>query len=219
MAAPLLGRTNLSFPPVWLSLTGSSQFVPGQVRDLCGAALASGSPIDVSSNPALWGSELRGHDYVAMAIGNRDLETAPDERAAASAVQAHLLQTLSALGRERIDFYFLRIRRAMEEVQLHGAFEAIEALRQDGHIRFLGLMVDGSPMAALGLLQFHDAFEVVLASRTPNDQVAWGIVEPLARERRVGMIGFGSRAFADEHTVLVPVRTAADIVSLGVLTS
>jgi len=168
-----------------------------------------------------------GDDWVAL-TGSRDYENATDSTHAIDLVQANLIQLLSAIGRESVDFFFLPVRRTVEEFQIAGALEALESARQDGHIRFLGLQCVGSPFAALGVWQFHDAFEVVRMRRSQSDHEAYDTLSPLARERRVGVVTdqpfdaeHPSDAVADavnqvrrlsaDHPVIVPVSSAAAI--------
>ena len=189
MADTLLGRTNRAFPPVWLSLSmphsGGSEAIDALVASARGANV----PLDVSGNPALWGGRLRGDDSLFLtAISTNGYERANDDRHAMDLIQAHLIETLSAIGREWIDVYFLRIRRAVDEAQLSGALEAMELARQEGHIRHLGIVCDGSSLATLGMWQFHDAFDLLLVPRNHYDDEAYRTLAPLARERRVGVV-------------------------------
>ena len=147
---------------------------------------------------------MRGADEVVLVQqGTYQIERATSEDHATDLVQAHLIETLSAVGRDCLDFYFLRIRRTLEEYQVNGALAALEAARGEGHLRFLGLHATGHPLAALGLWQFHDAFEVLLL---PDDEDARTTLEPLAKQRRVGVIGVG---FGDPR--LVTVRSSEEI--------
>jgi hypothetical protein len=201
----LLGRTNQEFPSRWLALAapdgGFSQESP---QELVQTARDSGLPIDFSSQPALWGGCMRGADEVVLVQqGTYQIERATSEDHATDLVQAHLIETLSAVGRDCLDFYFLRIRRTLEEFQVNGALAALEAARGEGHLRFLGLHATGHPLAALGLWLFHDALEVLLL---PDDEDARTTLEPLAKQRRVGVIGVG---FGDPR--LVTVRSSEEI--------
>jgi hypothetical protein len=185
----LLGRTNQAFPKVWLSLSAPEKPTgDGWLGELASAARAADTILDVSSGPALWGSPLRGVDARLMTIGNLDLEQATDETHASDLLQAHLIETLSALGRESIELYFLRVRRALEDHQISGALLALEAAREDGHVRFLGICCDGLGPATLNVWQFHDAFDVLLVPRNHRNRAAYGTLAPMARERRVGIV-------------------------------
>lgn len=204
----LFGRTNAHFPAVWLSprLPSDAKEIPAMGEALSCAPTV----IDVSGQPALWGSFLRNSSAKIMAIGHDDVASANSERHAADLLEAHIFQTLSSLGREIIDFYYLPIRRAWEEFQLVGVFSAVEAARKEGHIRFLGLASEGSPMAARGVWQFHDAFEALLVS----SQAAMDQLAPLARERRVGILGRDMKGDARLATVASVFQIESE---LGVL--
>lgn len=183
----VLGRTNHRFPRVWLRLLTPE--APDAAGALVHAAIQTGAPIDVSSQPALWGPGLREHPGPLMAVIGQELEDAPSEAHGADLTRARLIQLLSALGRERIDLLFLRVRRALDPAPLAGALEAIETARQDGHIRWTGISCEGPALATLGLWQFHDAFDVLLAPDNPLETDAMETLGPLARDRRVGVVG------------------------------
>lgn len=237
MTSRVLGRTNRAFPPVWLRLTLSPTLFQGEgLEALVEAAKASGAPLDVSAGPAVLGSYMRGaDDLVLIQRSTVDFERATDERHAADLIQAHALQTLSALGRETIDFYLLRVRRAIEERQLSGVLESLEMLRQEGHFKHAGLLCDGPSLATLGLWQFHDAFDVVVMPRNHYDDEAFRTLEPVAGKRRVGLVttdplewryglpvtSLGEEAnrlksamvadLAKDHPVIVNVQSAEDV--------
>lgn len=158
---------------------------------------------------------MRGTDAALMTRGGADIVNAADEPGAGNLVSAHLLETLSGIGREYIDFYFLRIRTALEEFQLNGALEALEAARDEGLVRYFGLAAEGSGFAVLGSWQFRDAFEVLLVPDRTEDEASYSTLVPLARERRVGVV----RRFAQmpgpealgTDPMLVTVRTGEDL--------
>ena len=193
MNTPLLGRTNRAFPPIWLSLSVPHGGFTEEFSstDLVSAAVETGSPIDVTSQPALWGGALRqikSEDSTLMMIGGQTMERASDEKHAMDLTQAHLIETLSSVGRESIDFYFLRVRRAVEEQQINGALEALELAKQEGHIKHLGIYAEGPGLSVLGMWQFHDAFETLLVARNHYDSQKFDQLAPLAKERRVGVV-------------------------------
>lgn len=190
MASERLGRTNQTFPKVWLRLVASPEI--GDLSSHIATASAQGTVLDISSSPALWGGQMRGTESLLMVKGGWEIERAPDEKTACDLVQAHLIQILSAIGREWIDFFFLQVRRGLEEFQITGALQALESARQEGHIKFLGLSAEGPGLAVQGVWQFHDAFEVVLLNE-PDD----GLVQ-LAQSRRVGIV----TAYPSEFTEL-----------------
>ncbi|MGV3615866.1 MAG: hypothetical protein ACO1SV_11075 [Fimbriimonas sp.] len=236
--ADLLGRTNRAFPPVWLSLSLPDR--PDAHDELIAAALASGAPIDVTSQPGLWGGRMRGTDAILSCVSSSHFEDAHEESHATDLVQAHLIETLSCIGREYFDFYFLRVRRGVEEYQISGALQAMELARQEGHIRYLGICCDGPSLATMGVWQFHDAFDVLLVPRNHYDSEPYDTLAPMAKERRVGIVtsrplnwGYGLPfaaiparlaphvdptlapaiigAFAKEHPVMVGVRSAEEV--------
>ncbi len=235
MASGTFGRTNRVFPPIWLRL--GLPRTSEELEPLLEAAGEASLPIDITSQPGLWGGRLRGPDRFFTYVGSSHFEHSTDQTHAANLVQADLIQTLSAIGNETIDIYFLRVRRAIEEFQINGVLEALESAKQEGHIRFLGLCCDGNPFASLSLWQFHDAFDVLQVPSNPVDQDAYETLTPLAKERRVGILGsktldwLGDQPFQAssaedsgeeiakaylrratlEHPALVNVRSATDI--------
>lgn len=132
---------------------------------------------------------MRGTDALLMTLSSTDVERAVSQEHAADLVQAHVIETLSAVGREYLDFYFLRVREGLQEFQVNGALEALEAFRQAEHIRYLGIACDGPPMATLGVWQWHDGFEVLLITdMSYRTYKAYDSLAPLAIERRVGIV-------------------------------
>ena len=186
MASDVLGRTNRVFPKLWLSL-GVPE-IASDIEPLIAAALESRAPIDVSTQPSLWGQHLRGQDPVLLVNGTAEYEHAADESHAADLVSAHIIQTLSSLGRETIDFYCLPVRRVVEEYQFNGVLQSLELARQEGHIRHLAVVSEGPGLATLGMWQFHDAFELLVVTRNHYDHAAYDTLMPVARERRVGVL-------------------------------
>jgi hypothetical protein len=174
------------FPPVWLRLALPRH--TEELDDLLDAASDLETPIDISTQPGLWGGRLRGANRFLTYTGSNHFENATDSSHAANLVEADLIQTLSAIGHETIDVYFLKIRRAVEEFQIHGVLEALESAKLQGHVRFLGLCSEGNPFAALSMWQFHDAFELLQTPHNPSDHEVYDTLAPLARERRVGIV-------------------------------
>ncbi|MCW5943787.1 MAG: hypothetical protein KIS66_16260 [Fimbriimonadaceae bacterium] len=221
MTERVFGRTNFRFPSVWLSLTVPESPSDGWVGALVEAVLLTGVPLDVSSSPGLWGGAMRGTDATLMRTGNREVSRATDAGHAANLVRAHLIETLCAIGREHLDFYFMRVDEALEEHQVAGALMALDEARQEGHLRFIGLYAAGEPHAALAAWRFHDAFDAVMVPTPRNDREPYDVLAPLAHDRRVGFLGcraFGAGCPPDdraaviaertrEHPLLVPVST------------
>lgn len=188
MTQPVLGRTNAVFPPIWLSLSVPNGGFAESAKQLVDHAVAQNVPLDITSQPALWGGCMRGTEATLLTIGGPRIENATEEDHAMDLVQAHLIETLSSIGREYIDFYFLKIRRGLEEYQINGALAALESAKQEGNVRFIGLYPEGPPMAILGVWQFHDAFETVLLPKNPLENRAYDNLAPLAKERRAGVV-------------------------------
>lgn len=180
------------------------------LRDLLQYTVAARLPIDVSLQPALIGGQIRSVDYVSISRSRTDYTVATDHNHAVTLVQAHLIETLSAIGREKIDFYFLRVQRAAEEFQISGVLEALEMARQEGHIGFVGLACDGPSLATLNLWQFHDAFDVVLIP----DAISFDTLAPLAVERRVGVVLDGQWRQTDGPRI-VTVESVAQLEAMA----
>jgi hypothetical protein len=234
MQGRVLGRTNRAFPHVWLSLSVPRVPDPGELHDLVAAAADSGLPLDVSSHPALWAGGIRGHAGTLLTIGGSELPRATDEQHAYNLTQAHLIETLCAVGREDVDFYCLSVNAPLQEFQISGALNALEDARQEGHVRHLGISCDGPAWAVLNAWSMHDAFELALIPKNPIEESTFERLAPLARERRVGIVttrplawigGVPVTAFsgdqhlpeailsmrASENTVLVGVRSRAEV--------
>ncbi|MDX2065033.1 MAG: hypothetical protein SFX74_04755 [Fimbriimonadaceae bacterium] len=214
----LLGRTNEAFRDAWLRLELPTQ--AADIAPLANAAFDSGRPMDLSVRPVLWGGHLRQREgwdtRVVYAQGSFDYERASDHTHAIDLVQSNLIETLSALGRMQLDFYALPIRRVVEEFQIAGALEALEAARSEGHVRFSALSVQGPALAALATWQFHDAFEVLVFDH--DDEDAETTLVPMAQSRRVGIVRRIDRASyetsAPDGYRLVRIRSAAEGESL-----
>lgn len=208
MKSDILGRTNLAYPKSWAGLGVSFDSSP---EDIVNAVRELSIPIDISSQPALWGGFLRGGTDVLGVKSSAHYEWATSQDHATDLMQAHLIEVLSCVGREMIDFYFLRVRRMVEEYQINGALAALEFAKQEGHIKHLGLYADGPVLAVQSVWQFHDAFEVVLLK--PEDSSLAG----LAHERRVGVVTEVPNNFQDRSpagTYLVSVNSIDQVKKL-----
>jgi predicted aldo/keto reductase-like oxidoreductase len=146
---------------------------------------------------------MRGSEAVLLAMGGLEITRATDEGHAANLLSAHLIETLSSIGREYIDFYFLRVREHLQDFQIAGALETLEMARQDGLVRFVGLCCDGECTATEAVWHLHDAFDVLLVQRNGYNSGAYDALLPLAKERRVGVVtsrpfnwGYGVPFFA-----------------------
>ncbi|RYG41666.1 hypothetical protein EON79_20360 [bacterium] len=209
MPPGVLGRTNRAFPPVWLALGVPS--APEETEPMLALAREAGVPLDITAQPGLWGGRMRGSEDFFSVIGPSHHERATEHSHAIDLTQAHLIETLSAIGREWIDIYWLRIRRPLEEFQIDGALEALESARQDGHVRYLGLACDGPGLSALSVWQFHDAFELLMVDGSDENE-AYRTLSSFAAERRVGIVHrVASTAEITAFPSLVTVRNERDV--------
>lgn len=215
----LLGRTNLRLNPLWLQgRLPSHKPIPD---DWAAGAFQQAEDwgcqvFDISRAPSYWGQALREHTpslRLTTVFRHPGLAFAPDSSAAARQIQAHLIETLSCVGRERIDFYFLAYSQPLEEYQIVGALEALEVAKQEGQIGFLGLACETDPLKTLAFWRFHDAFEIALL---PNDEAVLTPLMPEAIQRRVGIAltlneaqtsyesAYNALSVSGAHAVLVP---------------
>jgi len=197
----VFGRTNIKVPDRWLRLIADED-----PSALARATLEAGLPLDVSSQPALWGGHLRREpafeSTLIMARSSTDFERAADQEHVVHLIHAHLIEVLSSLGRPQLDFYFVRIRQRLQEFQINGILQALEMAREDGLIRFQGLAAEASALVVRSVWQGHDGFEALLAS----DKTVAELV-PIAMERRVGVLYEGQVG----EPRLISVRSVADV--------
>ncbi len=190
MKKRLLGRTNRYVYPLWVrgALRPSGRSAQEEAETLFARLLESPYEVlDITPSPALWGQLLRQHPttlQIAVVAPYHLLRVATYSLGGYS-VQAHLIETLCAVGRERVDYYFLNLSEPIAESALSGALEALELARQEGQIGALGLYISTEPLRALSLWRTHDAFEVLLI---PNDADLRNVLMPEARVRRVGVV-------------------------------
>ncbi len=200
-----LGRTNAAYPKIWAALGVSPETSP---EDLVAAIKPLNIPMDISSQPALWGGFLRGGTDILSVKSSTHYERATSQDHATDLMQAHLIEVLSSVGREMIDFYFLRVRRVVEEYQINGALAALEFAKQEGHVKHIGIAAEGPVMAVQSVWQFHDAFEVALLG-PEHESLA-----NLAKERRVGVVRVQPLEFESrnpDHTCLVSINSQSQL--------
>lgn len=175
----ILGRTNEEFASVWYRPVAAGH--PEELAQaLCGIATHEVQVIDVSSQPALWGGLLRRYSGRFLARSAVDFERATSEKHAMDLLEAHLIETLSSIGRPCIDFYGVRCRERIAESTLAGVLQSLELARQDGMVGFTGLVVENDEPAR-AMWRSHDAFDFVLLKRDST-------LDLMARERRVGIV-------------------------------
>lgn len=194
----VFGRTNRSLPPTWLKLEAGG-LDRDEALELARYAASKGAPLDVTSSPSLWGMALRDQNSVLSVRGGLDIESAGSETHAFDLLSAHLIETLSCLTVRTLDFYFLKLRRGLEEHQISGAIQALTAAKQDGLLRHTGFEACSPAFAVLANWQFNDAFEAaIIPAGTENEPLF-----NLAKERRLGVLTLGEN--------LVAVQSRADV--------
>jgi len=210
----LLGRTNTPFASVWLC-PGSPQ--TGDPASVAAAAAQSGLPLDFGGLLAFWGGHLRGFEGVVSVTGPEDVARAADEKQAYDLTHAYLFEAMCALGRDTLDFYFVPIRRALEEHQLNGVLSALEDARNEGVVRFVGLRAVGSPFVAQTTIQLRDGFEAIRYDRS-HDLRPHEVLGPVAKARRIGVVADCDVAdavkFSLEHPVVVRVTSPQEVESM-----
>ncbi|GMV88799.1 MAG: hypothetical protein AMXMBFR81_17300 [Chthonomonas sp.] len=146
---------------LWLRLVPPANPDEGWLGALVGEALASGHPLDVSSQPALWGGAMRGCDAVLIAGGGVEVLGATSRDHAADLLHAHLIQVLSSVGREHLDVLCLPISRPLPEQAVLGALAGARAAQAEGLVGSLAL-TGPNPDQAATLLSNHSDLEFAL---------------------------------------------------------
>jgi len=155
----------------------------GWLEDLGAAAVEAETVLDVSVSPGLFGGVLRGLPGERMAVGAL-LGAEPSFGRGEAAIQAHLIEVLSAIGRETIEYYFVRWSGGrLDSDGVQGGLGALRALRDQGHLGALGLwtapVADESalPLFELGIFDWLacDASDAPLAApfATMGGRVLW----------------------------------------------
>jgi len=219
----LLGRTNRMVYPRWVTGSLRGQGTAEEQAEAILQALLN-TPIEVLDiTPALglWGYLLRKYApplQTAIICPSHLISMAGDARIASVFLQSHIVETLCAVGRDHIDYYFLSFDQPMGEAQLSGALEALEIARQEGQIRATGIAGYGDPTRVLALWRTHDAFEVALI---PNEPTALQSLVPEARHRRTGVVLHSEQPLdlADlEQLSQLLQESGADVVSAPITT-
>lgn len=128
--------------PIWLRLAVPDVADAGWLDDLVAAAVEAQSVVDVSVSPGLFGGVLRGLPGERMAVGIVLGAESTFGRGEA-AVQAHVIEVLSGIGRDRIDYYFVRWNGGLlDSAGVEAALGALRALKEQSHLGVLGLWPD-----------------------------------------------------------------------------
>ncbi len=196
----ILGRTNRSFAPVWFRPIAGADDEATATAIASAAEAHSGTLVDASAQPLLWGGLLRGFRGGFLTRSARDLERATGEAHAADLVEAHLIETLSSLGRESIEVYCLRVRARMATETMSGALQALERARNEGMVHAFGILPEDTE-SGRQIWERHDAFEVALLP--PNSGL-----ESFATRRRCGIVYLGK---ANAEPRLIEVSSADEV--------
>lgn len=182
MSQDVFGRTNVRVPRLWFGpLPGGDQ--EALIEEIC----QEPAIIDVSAGAGRYGHLLHGKDVMVCSFGGTDLSRATGGEHAASLLGAHLIETLSSIGRASVDFYFLRLKDRLGENVLNGALNCLDDAKNDEVVRFIGLYAEGESTIVQSMWQFHDAFEAVMIPRNPQREQEYQALAAMAIEKRVGL--------------------------------
>lgn len=198
------GRTNAKVPRTWIQ-----PLLGFDVPQFIESHLADDSIIDISGNLGVLGYQLQQTSCRISVQAGRTVEGSDSEEGAYHAMSAEILQVISALGRQKVDFFYWRYHRALEEFQINGAIRALADGKEEGLIDFVGLRLEGHPLVAMSLIRFHDAFETLMLPQAIGDAEA--LVED-ARARRIGIVWYGSLTLSnqlnsEQDAILVPAQS------------
>lgn len=225
----MLGRTNQEYPNVWLRPQLGE---PADLDPMLTALAEVETILDVTSMP---GVMARIREKPLLYRGGTTVAGGRTADHAADLMGAEIIEVVSSLAGQPLEFFVLRVREPLEDHQVEGVLGALSSAVEEGLVRHLGLGYE-SP-AALPLWQLNDAFDIVVVERNQLSDAAYLEVLPRASSRRVGIVtdrpvewdygmpfgklldGEGSdRAEAAEvgrvardHPVIVGCRTAADV--------
>ncbi len=195
-----------SFPAIWLRLVapvGDER----AIRELVECAARSGTVLDISASPALFGGYMRATHAALMAVGPNDLARAVDDEQAHSLVLAHLVETLSAIGREYVDFYFLKVDGTLREDQISGALVALKEARDQGNLRYIGIAAKDS-RSALAVMHLHDVFDAVVVY---EEGATSRPLRLLAESRGMAVICANGIEAREHEATLFEVRSGSEV--------
>lgn len=101
--------------------------------------LKTNTVLDISVQPGLWGGLMRGTEAKLMASSDPHLDRASSVSHAGMFVEGEVIQFLSAIGREHLDYYAVCPSSLLSESQIEGMNLSVADLRENGHIRKFGL--------------------------------------------------------------------------------
>lgn len=196
-------------PRIWLSLQLDGFPIDEQAATrVAEAARAANAVIDISSQPGFWGGWLRGSDVPVMAVGDPHIERAPSASHAAMFVESEVIQFLSAIGRPKLDYCFLKVSPDASMAQRQGMTRAMNELTVNGHVEHFGVDVRPWDAGVLGDGLKNVPTGWVLCRPGQLDQI------PTALETVIEVAREEDWPSREGSRVLVPVRSAKEIVAL-----
>jgi hypothetical protein len=102
---------------------------------------AAGASIDVTFHPALLGHRMKSTNTYSSARLGRDLKWSTDENHAATLVQAEIVQVISSLLGEPLNYAALLLGPDVTETQVAGANRAVSMAVEEGLICGSGVLV------------------------------------------------------------------------------
>lgn len=189
------GRTNAVVPDLWFGI------LPDCNHEAVFAEIAQEPAVlDVSGGAGRFGHLVSSSEVAICTFGGRELVHANSARHAADLIGAHIVETLSGVGRPSVDFYCLRISSALSEDVINGALAALDDAKNDGAIKYLGIYAHGDWPTVLRVWQFHDAFEFAMADNNPRRRDDFESVAGFAASRRVGIASCHCLNWGDGQT-------------------
>ena len=134
------GELTRTDQPTWLALTVPQS--PEDIDALVDAAIQTGLTLDISTQPALWGGKLRNRECKIACSGDSGHTRATGREHAFNLTEANLIQILSCIGRECLDFYLLPNAEPANE-GLIGAAAALRSALAEGNLGSVAILSDG----------------------------------------------------------------------------
>ncbi len=176
----MLGRTNREYPSIWLRPHLGETEDLGPMMD----ALAEvDTVIDVTLMP---GVLSRLHGKKLLYRGGTGIAGARTNNNAGDLMGAEIIEIVSSLAGQPLEFFVLRVREPLEDHQIEGALGALTSALEEGLVRHVALGFEGP--AAMPLWQLNDAFDMVLVTRNHRDESDYLAASAQARSRRVGVV-------------------------------
>lgn len=176
----MLGRTNREYPSIWLRphLGDSEDLAP-----MLDALTEVDTVIDVTLMPGVL-SRLKGKKLLYR--GGMAVAGARTNNNAGDLMGAEIIEIVSSLAGQPLEFFVLRVREPLEDHQIEGALGALTSALEEGLVRHVALGFEGP--AAMPLWQLNDAFDAVLVTRNHREEADYLAASAQARSRRVGVV-------------------------------